>query len=83
MADWIKRLFASPSGQANALNVGGDVNAPVNLINLVLENGAQIEAPLDINWNTTQVRLDTPRLSCCIGARGSPSCSDAQPSWTS
>ena len=58
MFDGIKRRFASPSGQANALNVKGDVNAPVNLINLVLENGAQIEVPLDINWRNTQAQPD-------------------------
>ena len=58
MFDGIKRIFTNPQGQANALKVNGDITAPVNLINLILENGAQITVPLDIKWSATQLQAD-------------------------
>ena len=58
MFDSIKRAFAPPPAQANALKVQGSINAPVNLINLILENGTQIEVPLNINWRAGKIPAD-------------------------
>ena len=58
MFDGIKRVFANPSGQVNALKMNGDINAPVNFVNLILENGTQITVPLDIKWSATKLQAD-------------------------
>ena len=58
MFDGIKRRFTTPPAQANALKVNGDINAPVNFVNLILENGTQITVPLDIKWSATKLQAD-------------------------